>query len=286
MKPPQRTAVWLLAPAIVLLGGLFVGGLFFAALQSLGFFDLLGGPAPTLAHYATLFSDRAVQASFGLTIAVAVVSTLLATLAGLGVALLLRGLPHAWLSRSLVQLPLPTPHLVAAIGFGLLLAQSGIVARWFYVLGLVSQPSDMPALTNDRLMVSVILTYVWKETPFIALTTLAALRSAGEQLELTARNLGATRWQAFWHVTLPLIAPALLGSATIAGVYTLGAYEVPLLLGQSFPRTLAVEAVARYQDTDLATRPAALALNTLLTGLTLLAVPPYLWLLRRTAEAR
>jgi putative spermidine/putrescine transport system permease protein len=198
-------------------------------------------------------------------------------------ALLLRRMARgAGSLRLLVQLPLPVPHLVAALGLALLLAQSGLLARLLHALGLVAAPANFPALVNDRAAVGVIVTYVWKEVPFITLATLAALRAVGDELEQAARNLGASPWQAFRHVTLPLVAPAVLGAAVIVFAYAIGAFEVPLLLGQSFPRSLAVEAYTLYQDVDLAVRPAALALNSLLALLTLAAVPLYVWLLRRT----
>ncbi|MCU0491876.1 MAG: ABC transporter permease subunit [Chloroflexaceae bacterium] len=272
----------LLLPAL-LIGGLFLVGLLFGLAQSLGLFSLVEVGRPTLRFYGQLLRDPDVLRSLGLTLYVSGTATLLATVLGVALALLLRRMARgAGSLRLLVQLPLPVPHLVAALGLALLLAQSGLLARLLHALGLVAAPANFPALVNDRAAVGVIVTYVWKEVPFITLATLAALRAVGDELEQAARNLGASPWQAFRHVTLPLVAPAVLGAAVIVFAYAIGAFEVPLLLGQSFPRSLAVEAYTLYQDVDLAVRPAALALNSLLALLTLAAVPLYVWLLRRT----
>jgi putative spermidine/putrescine transport system permease protein len=187
------------------------------------------------------------------------------------------------LLRLVVQLPLPVPHLVAAVGVSLLLAQSGLLARVLYAVGVIDQPAAMPALIYDRGAVGIITAYVWKETPFMAL---AALRSANSDLEQAARTLGARRWQTLRYVTLPLIAPGLLGAAVIMWAFTFGAFEVPLLLGQSYPRMLAAEAWQQYGEPNLATRPAAFALNMCVAGCAALALLPYLWLRRRRRSPR
>lgn len=282
--PVAPHTLLLLAPALLLLGGPFLGGLLFGVAQGLGWFSVVDVAAPTLTFYVEVLRSADFARSLGLTAYVAATATACASGLSLGLALLLRrAFGGARLLRLLVQLPLPVPHLVAAIGVALLLGQSGVVARILHAVRIVGQPSDFPALVYDRNAIGLIVAYAWKETPFITLVTLAALRSAGNEIEHVARNLGATRWQTLRHVTLPLIAPALLGAATIVFTFTFGAFEVPLLLGQSYPRTLAVEAYVRYQDTDLTVRPTALALNTLIAGLTALAVPPYIWLLRHAS---
>lgn len=276
----------LLAPALLVLGVLFVGGLLFGLAQSLGLFSLVDVGGPTLRFYREALVSADFARSLLLTLWIAAASTALASVFGLGLALLLRKATFAQrIVLVLVQLPLPVPHLVAGVGVALLLAQSGIFARLLHALGLVAAPAAFPPLVQDRAAVGVIVTYVWKELPFMTLAALAGLQASGAELERAARNLGATPWRALRHVTLPLVAPSLGGAALIVFAYVFGAFEVPLLLGQSYPRALAVEAYARYQDTDLAVRPAALALNTLIAALTALAVPPYVWLLRRAARA-
>jgi putative spermidine/putrescine transport system permease protein len=180
---------------------------------------------------------------------------------------------------------LPVPHLVAAISIGLLLGQSGLLARLVNATGVITMPAEMPALVYDPLAVGIIVTYVWKEVPFVTLVMLAALGSRLIELEQAARTLGATPLQTLLHITLPLIAPSLLGAATIVFVFTFGSFEVPVLLGQRYPRMLAVEAFVHYSDTDLQLRPLALALNTLIVVVTVLASIPCLWLLRRANPA-
>jgi putative spermidine/putrescine transport system permease protein len=279
------TVLFLLAPSALILGGLFVGGLLFGVAQSLGLFSLVDVGGPTLAFYKDVLLTPDFLRSLALTTYIAATATILAAILGLVVALLLRHVfRNTIFARLLVQLPLPVPHLVAAIGIGLLLTQSGLLARMLYAVSFVATPADMPPLVYDRAALGIIMTYVWKEVPFITLVMLAALHTMGSDLERAARNIGASPWQTLWHVTLPLIAPALLGASTIVFAFIFGAFEVPLLLGQSYPHMLAVEAFVRFGDLDLAVRPAALALNTLLALITALAVLPYIWLLRRASS--
>jgi len=258
----SRTVWLLLAPALVLLGGVFGGGLVVGVAQSVGLFSVVDVGGPTLCFYADVLRNDDTARALALTCYVACAATTISLVLGVLFALLLRrAFRGAGLLRLIVELPLPVPHLVAAVGVSLLLAQSGLVARVLHAGGLIEQPAAMPALIYDRGAVGIIAAYVWKETPFMALAALAALRSAGSDLEHAARTLGARRWQTLRHVTLPLIAPGLLGAAVIVWAFTFGAFEVPLLLGQSYPRMLAVEAWQQYSEPNLLVRPAALALN-------------------------
>src|SRR5687767_6606038 len=82
---------WLmLAPALAVIGGLFVGGLALAAAQSLGYFAPTGENAFTLRHYRALGDDREIYASLWLTLKLATVATALSAVAGLAMALGLR----------------------------------------------------------------------------------------------------------------------------------------------------------------------------------------------------
>ena len=69
---------------------------------------------------------------------------------------------------------------------------------------------------------------------------LAILQSVGEDYEQAAQSLGANRWQQFRYVTLPLIMPGVLSASVIVFAFTFGAYEIPAILGQTFPKALPV----------------------------------------------
>jgi putative spermidine/putrescine transport system permease protein len=272
----DRTRLFLLlAPALLTLGGLLLTGLGLTLLRSLRYAPALGLSDPDLSAYAAILSDPAFLRSLALSLWIATASTLIAATLALGAALLLRHtFPGRAIASFLVQLNLTIPHIVGAIGLSYLVSQSGAFARLGFSAGLITGPQDFPALTQDPSAIGIILLYVWKELPFITLILLASLQSFGEDHEAVARSLGATRWQAFAHVLFPMILPGLAAASALVFAFAFGAYEVPLLLGAHAPKALPVLAWQAWTDTDLNSRPEAMAMAVVigLIGLALLAI--------------
>jgi len=265
----------MLAPALLVLGGLFLTGLGLTLLRSFRYMPALGLTEPDLAAYAAILTAPGFLKSLGLSLWIATASTLIAALLALAAALLLRQtFPGRALISFLVQANLTIPHIVGAIGILYLFSQSGSFARLAHAAGLISGPQDFPALTHDPWAIGIILLYVWKELPFITLILLANMQTLGEDHESVARTLGATRWQAFRHVLLPMLMPGLLAASTLVFAFAFGAYEVPLVLGAHAPKALPVLAWQASTDTDLAARPEAMAMAIVIAavGLALLAV--------------
>ncbi|MFN0086323.1 MAG: ABC transporter permease, partial [Blastocatellia bacterium] len=253
---------WLmLLPALAVIGVLFVGGVALAMAESAGFLSPVGGESGTFRHYASLIGDEEVRASLWLTLKLAAAATAVSAMAGLALALALREVSRR--SRAinlLLQIPIAVPHLAMAGALVTIIAPSGLLARATYALGVIGQPADFPALINDEYGAGIVLAYVLKETPFIALMTLALLARLGEEYEQAARVLGATTWQRFRHVTLPLVAPAVISSSLMVFAFIFGAFEIPFLLGRPFPSMVSVVAQQRFLDVNLAARPGAIAL--------------------------
>lgn len=267
--------VLMLAPALLVLGGLFLTGLGLTLLRSFRYMPALGLTEPDLAAYAAILTAPGFLKSLALSLWIATASTLIAAALALAAALLLRQtFPGRALISFLVQLNLTIPHIVGAIGILYLFSQSGSFARLAHAAGLISGPQDFPALTQDPWAIGIILLYVWKELPFITLILLANLQTLGEDHEATARTLGATRWQAFRHVLLPLLMPGLLAASALVFAFAFGAYEVPLVLGAHAPKALPVLVWQASTDTDLAARPEAMAMAIVIAaiGLALLAL--------------
>jgi putative spermidine/putrescine transport system permease protein len=109
---------------------------------------------------------------------------------------------------------------------------------------------------------------VWKEVPFIALVVLASLRGVAGELEDVARTLGANAWQRFWYVVFP--------ASLIVFAFTFGAFEVPYLLGKTYPTILPVMAYNEYRDIELTARPVAMAINVLIALITAVFAALYL----------
>lgn len=255
----------MLLPAFAVLILLFGGGMAIGIGQSFGYFPVIGLTDFTVQHYVDAVTDRNFLLSLWLTFRIAFWSTFLSSIFAILFALVLRErFQGSQFWTFLFQVPIPIPHLVAANGIVLLVTQSGLLARFGVAAGLMERPADFPILVFDRAGIAIILTFLWKEIPFIGLVVLAILQSVGPQFEEIAQTLGANRWQRFWHVLLPLIMPGILSSSIIVFAFTFASYEIPLLLGVRFPTTLPVLAFQNYQDPDLSLRPQAMAVSVIL----------------------
>ena len=271
----------MLLPALIVIVGLFAGGLMLVSLQSLGFFPPAGDNSFTLDHYRSLVHDQEFRASLWLTFFLTSVATIISAVLGLALALALREWArHSSILNSLLQVPLAVPHLAMAIVLINLIAPSGLIARIVYGVGLVETPADFPALIGDRFGLGIIIAYVLKETPFIALMTLAVMLRIGDDYEQVARTLGASMWQRLRYVTLPMAAPAVVSASLVVFAFIFGAFETPFILGRPYPAMLAVVAQRRFTSTNLEDRPDAIAVAIVIMLISILLV----WVYHRIAR--
>ncbi len=163
------------------------------------------------------------------------------------------------------------PHLVWAIGLLLFFSQSGLLARVAAALGWIQTPAEFPVIVRDRLGIGIIVDYVSKEIPFLALIVLAVLRAQAENYDLVAENLGATRWQRLRYVTLPQVLPALIAGSLLVFAFVFSAYEVPAILGVRYPRMLPVLALDFFANPDLNSRAEGMAISFIIAGIVMAA---------------
>ena len=255
----------LLAPALLIILLLFGGGLLLGSLQALGSQPFTEKNSLTFAHFTAVLVDPDFATSFVMTLYIATVSTLVAVLASVALAMSL--VRYAAANRVLnffLQIPLTVPHLVIAISLLFLLAPTGILSRLCSFFGICEGADSFPLLINDPYSISILLTYIWKEIPFITFMILAVLKNSGNELEEVGRTLRANAWQRFCHITLPLIAPSLGAAGFIVFAFTFGAFEVPYLLGKTYPMVLPVWAYRNYTDIDLMARPEGIAIGLII----------------------
>ncbi|MGC1307146.1 MAG: ABC transporter permease subunit [Phormidesmis sp.] len=269
-------AALLLLPALSIVGLLFGGGLVLALLQSIGLLGLMSDGTVSFEAYWSALTGAEFWRSLFLSLYIAIVSTGLSTLLSIGLALLLRSASR-WASFA-CQLTLPIPHLVGIAGMLLLISPSGLLSRILYAMGVIQSDQGFPLLVNDSANLGVIILFLWKEIPFITLILLAVLRGIRPEYGSQARALGASRWQCFWNITLPLMKPGILSSSLIVFGYVFGSFEVPFLLGATYPQTLPVLVYQAFTDVDLNQRPVAIALGLLLSLVSISLSALYLWL--------
>ena len=255
----------LLGPALIVVLLLFGGGLVLGFVQALGGFPAMEPGRYSLLHFQRVLVDPDFLLSLGLTLYISLTSTLIAAVISVAAAVALVSFQK---TRKVVdfvfQLPLTVPHLVIATAVVFLLAPTGLVSRFAQAIGLIDGPAGFPLLINDTWAAGIIVTYVWKEIPFITLMVLAVMESTAAELLEVARTLNANRWQRFRYIILPTIFPSLGAACLIVFAYTFGAFEVPYLLGRTYPMTLPVWAYRNYSDVDLLARPEGIAIGILI----------------------
>ncbi|WP_088889312.1 ABC transporter permease [Leptolyngbya ohadii] len=276
-------AYGMLLPAVVIIGLLFGGGMVLAFLQSIGAIGILGAGNISLSAYQAALSNPEFIRSLGLSLYIAIVATGASTILSIALAMALRKAGR-WASVA-CQITLPIPHLVGIAGILLLLSPSGLISRLFYAIGLIQSDQDFPLLVNDSANVGVLLHFLWKEIPFMTLILLAVLRGINPAYEMQARALGASPWQCFWNVTLPMMKSGILSSSLIVFGYIFSSFEVPFLLGSTRPRTLPVLVYRAFTDSDLTRRPEAIALGIILSILSILIIVAYSWVISRDRQS-
>ncbi|QHN49591.1 ABC transporter permease subunit [Geobacillus stearothermophilus] len=164
-----------------------------------------------LKHYKDSFSDMRLWKALWNTTFFTVVSVAIELVLGLGIALLIN---KAFFGRGLVRatilIPWAIPTAVSALMWKFLYdGQNGIVAHYFETIGLVDRMGDL-LTTEAGAMFAVIFADVWKTTPYMALLLLAGLQTIPSSLYEAASIDGATKWQQFTQITLPLLKSSIL----------------------------------------------------------------------------
>jgi multiple sugar transport system permease protein len=210
-KAERRLAWMLCAPAVIVMLAVTAYPILYAVYLSLLRADLRFPDARTwvgLDNYGTVLSSSLWWTDVWHTVLITVVSVGIELVLGMLLALAMhRAIFGRGLIRTASLIPYGIVTVVAAFAwrFAWASAEGGFVPK---VLGLSYDPLDPThPFTN---FVVVILTEVWKTTPFMALLLLAGLTLVPDELHEAARVDGASAWQRFWRITVPLMKPAIL----------------------------------------------------------------------------
>jgi putative spermidine/putrescine transport system permease protein len=269
---PSITAFFL-APALAVVVLLFGGGLLLGLIQSLGYLPAAGFNKLSLQHFSNILTDRGFIESLSVTLNISILATVVAASASVFLALALSAMASEnRLLQFIFQIPLTVPHLVVGVALMFMLSPAGLISRTAQNLGLVSGASAFPLLVNDSWGIGIILAYVWKEVPFITLMLLSVLHGSGRELLEVGKTLKASRFQRFRYITLPTLFPSLGAACLIVFAYTFGAFEIPFLLGRTYPMLLPVWAYKSYSDVDLMARPEGIATGMIIALAVVLAI--------------
>jgi len=227
----------LVLPALATIVCLFVVPL---AASVVGAFDLAG--APSLANFDKAFALYGRDIVF--TVAIVALST--ALIGGLSVAiggyLTLGEHPLAVAAlRWLYRWPLFVPFIVVGQVARTFLAKNGLMNNILVSVGLLS-PLDTVGFLDWR---GIVVAFVWKQTPFVALLVAGAMASLDRATIEAARNLGASRPRILLEIVVPQVAPTLLVGLILSFVTMMSVLSVPLMINAETPTMITADIAFR-----------------------------------------
>lgn len=195
----------------------------------------------TVAFYRSILGDSFYQYLFARTLAIALGVTALTLVFGYPVAYLYTRVQPRWRAviLSAVLAPLLTSALVRTFGWMVILGSDGMVNQVLGALGVIDRPIRFVFRLNGVIigMTQVLL-------PFMIMPLISALQTIPPNLEDAALNLGASRWQTFWRITVPLSLPGISAGVSLVFVLAFTEFTVAALMGGG---TFAVISVQIFQ---------------------------------------
>ncbi|CAJ1369424.1 unnamed protein product [Effrenium voratum] len=219
----------------------------------------------TLANYVEVFTRNYYVKGLRNTLTVGLLGTLGACLIGVPLAFFtarfrIRGKA---LISTLAILVLVAPPFIGAYAWIMMLGANGFITNFFKGLGL-----NLPTIYGAH---GIILVFTLKFFPFVFLMTKTALGSVNKSFEDAAENLGCNALQRFFHVTLPLVFPAVSTGAIICFVLSIADFGTPAILGRGF-RTLSTIAYSAYTS-ELGGKPTmAVTVSLVMMAISILAL--------------
>jgi multiple sugar transport system permease protein len=235
----------LIAPTVMVLLALSIYPLLYSVRVSL---QTGSGEAAhwSLANFSRLVTDGFFISALGHTVIYAVVALTFEFLLGLGLASLLdRSMRGRAIFRAVLLIPMLIPPVVVGVVWRLMLnADFGAVNGTLKSLGINTQALTWTA-SPKLALASVIAVDIWQWTPFMFLVLLAGLQAIPQEPYEAAMIDGASAWQTFRHVTLPLLRPAILVALLLRTMDLLRVFDQIFILTEGGPG-FATETVSLY----------------------------------------
>ncbi len=205
----------------------------------LGFTDAKIGRAGEwigLENFSFLMGDSVTRLALFNTLFYTVVASILKFVLGLWLAILLnKNLPFKSFFRAVVLLPWIVPTALSAIAFWWIYDSQFSVISWVLMkLGWIDAYIDfLGDPWNARL--STIVANVWRGIPFVAISLLAGLQTISPSYYEASALDGATPWQQFRHVTMPLLSPIIAVVMTFSVLFTFTDFQLIYVLTRGGP---------------------------------------------------
>jgi molybdate transport system permease protein len=218
-------------------------------------------------------SEPAVFTALRLSLQTATIATLVCLVLGVPLAWLLARVEFAGrrVIRALVTVPLVLPPVVGGVALLLVFGRRGLLGAWLdATFGFT-----LPFTTTG-----VVVAEAFVAMPFLVIAVEGALRGADARYEEAAATLGAGRWIAFTHVTLPLVAPGVAAGAVLCWARALGEFGATITFAGNFPGITQTMPLAVYQAMEGGDLDGAVVLSLILlaVSVTILAALRDKWI--------
>ena len=227
--------------------GLVAGGEQFVGLQN--YTDIFAGDNPVTGTYGTM--DRFWNAFLNTTF-LTIVCVLLETVLGVAMALIMaKAFRGRGIVRAGILVPWAIPTIVSALMWKLIFDEAGVMNR------ILGQQILWLADTGASFW-AIVIADVWKTAPFIGLLTLAGLQTIPAEVYEAAKVDGATAWQQFVRITLPMVKPTLVVAVLFRTLDTMRMFDLPYgMIGAGKYRVETLSIFAYQEATQTRYGPAA-----------------------------
>ncbi len=287
-----RTAWLLLTPSLVVMLGITLWPVIWTLILS--FFDVPTGLNQTrtfagLGNYVSMLTDEIFLQTIGRTLYFTVVSVGIELGLGLAIAQLIHSRPWGWkFLRVALIIPWAVPTIV-----------NGSMWRWIYsadfgalngalmALGLIKH--YVPWLTMTSMAMNlVIIADVWHTMPFVALVLQAALAGLSEEIDEAAAVDGASAWQRFWQIRVPLLRPAILVALIVRTVDAFRVFDIVYIITAGGPAysTLTITYLTYLNSFSFGKQGTGAALSFLISAVTITLALIYIRFLYRPEETQ
>jgi ABC-type spermidine/putrescine transport system permease subunit I len=213
----------------------------------------------SLAHYDKALLDGLYLRVLIDTFRIALVVTAITLVLGYPLAWFLVSAPPRWATVGLVLLILPfwTSVLIRTYAWSVILGRNGLINAALLASGVIEDP--LPLLNNE---IGVLIGMVHVLLPYVVFPIYAVMRRQDPTLLLASSGLGASGFQTFTRVFLPLTVPGILAGTTLVFVLSLGFFITPAILGGG--RVMMIAVLIEHQVRGLSNWPFAAALSAVL----------------------
>ncbi|MBT9778690.1 ABC transporter permease subunit [Clostridium sp. MCC353] len=253
-RKSTRIGYFLLLPSVVLIAVMIVYPAVNTIYQS--FFEIrtqtaaLGAKFVGVKNYIRAFQDEHFWDTLWWTLAFTGVSVFIELIIGMCLALVMnRKIPGQGLIRTAILIPWAIPTVVSGIVWTQFFSQNGLVNFVMQVMNLIDAPLNW--LGNEWLSrLSILIADIWKNTPYMSLLLLSGLLTISKDYYEAAQIDGASKWQQYWKITLPLIKSTMSVTVLFRIISAMRVYDLIVAMTGGGPagrtETVSMYAVNTY----------------------------------------